>query len=206
MSMHNDPAPDIDLRGLKLAFLDALEQGANPADWLRRYPQHATALTDLALAATTPDADPPASMVARATRIARAAWQAQPGPGTGIEPSLGERVKALGLNMRDVAARVRLTSEILFKLDRRIIPVETVPARLLNELGAVLDCTADALRAGLGGRGPQTAGAMYHAHQPPEVGRQSFADAVRASLNLSADDQAYWLQQESPATPDEPQP
>src|SRR5690349_3753136 len=101
MSMHNDPAPDIDLRGLKLAFLDALEQGVNPADWLRRYPQHATALTDLALAATTPGGDPPASIVARAAQIARAAWQAQSGPVAGAEPTLGDRVKALGLNMRD---------------------------------------------------------------------------------------------------------
>jgi hypothetical protein len=178
---------------LKLAFLDALEQGEAPADWLRRYPQHAATLTDLALAATTPADDPPAAAVARAAQFARAALHMQAAPVAVAEPTLGERVKGLGLNMREVAARVRLTSEILFKLDRRIIPVDTVPARLLNELGAVLGCTADALRAGLGGVGPHTAGAMYHAHQPPTVGQQSFADAVRACLNLSAEDQAYWL-------------
>jgi hypothetical protein len=201
--MHDNPGPDGELRGVKLAFLDALEQGEAPADWLRRYPQHAATLTDLALAATTPATDLPASAVARAAALARAALHAQAtvSPQSAIrnpqsaEPALGERVKALGLNMRDVAARVRLTSEILFKLDRRIIPVDTVPARLLNELGAVLGCTADALRAGLGGAGPQTAGAMYHAKQAPAVGQQAFADAVRASLNLSAEDRAYWLDQ-----------
>ena len=193
MSMHDNPGPDGELRGVKLAFLDALEQGEAPADWLRRYPQYAATLTDLALAATIPAADPPASAVARAAACARAALAAHTAPGVVAEPALGERVKALGLNMRDVAARVRLTSEILFKLDRRIIPVDTVPARLLNELGAVLGCTADALRAGLGGAGPQTAGAMYHAKQAPAVGQQAFADAVRASLNLSAEDRAYWL-------------
>ena len=195
MSMHDNPGPDGELRGVKLAFLDALEQGEAPADWLRRYPQHAATLTDLALAATIPAADPPASAVARAAACARAALAAHTVPGVVDEPALGERVKALGLNMRDVAARVRLTSEILFKLDRRIIPVDTVPARLLNELGAVLGCTADALRAGLVGGGPQTAGAMYHAKQAPTVGQQAFADAVRASLNLSAEDRAYWLDQ-----------
>ena len=72
-----------------------------------------------------PTADPPAATVARAAQFARAALQALPAPV--VEPALGERVKALGLNMRDVAARVRLTSEILFKLDRRIIPVDTCP-------------------------------------------------------------------------------
>ena len=204
MTMHPDPAPDADLRVLKLALLDALEQGETPADWLRRFPQHAATLTDLALAATTPPMEPPATAVARAAQFARAALRALAAPATGAEPGLGDRVKALGLTMRDVATRVRLTSEILFKLDRRIIPVETVPARLLTELGAVLGCTADALRAGLGGAGPQTAGAMYHAHQPPTVGQQAFGDAVRASLNLSAEDQAYWLAEEASAAQDEP--
>ncbi len=196
MNMQNDPAQDVDVRRLKLAFLDALEEGEAPAAWLRRYPQHAATLIDLALAATTPAADAPASTVARAAGFARAALQAQAVPVAVAEPSLGERVKALGLNMRDVAARVRLTSEILFKIDRRIIPVETVPARLLGDLSAILGCTADALRAGLGGSGPQTAGAMYHAKQAPTVGQQDFAAAVRASLNLSAADRAYWLDEE----------
>jgi hypothetical protein len=190
--MQENSGPEVELRVLKLAFLDAIEQGEAAAEWLRRYPQHATSLTDLALAATMPG-DAPASAVARAAAFARAALHAQAGSVAAAEPALAARVKARGLTMREVATRVRLTSEILFKLDRRIIPVDTVPARLLNELGAVLGCTADALRAGLGGAGPQTAGAMYHAKQAPAVGQQAFADAVRASLNLSAEDRAYWL-------------
>jgi hypothetical protein len=198
--MHENQSQDIELRVLKLAFLDALEQGEAPAEWLRRYPQYAASLTDLALAAVVPATDPPAATVARAAQFARTALRAQAAPGA--EPALGDRVKALGLNMRDVAARVRLTSEILFKLDRRIIPVDTVPARLLNDLGTILGCTAEALRAGLGGVGPQTAGAMYHAKQAPTVGQQAFADAVRASLNLSAEDRAYWLRADSPEQPE----
>ena len=79
-----------------------------------------------------------------------------------------------------------------------------MPARLLSELGAVLGCTAEAVRAGLGGGGPQTAGAMYHSPQPPTVGQQSFADAVRATLNLSAEDQAYWLREDEPTASDNP--
>ena len=196
MSMQNDPAQDGDVRLLKLAFLDALEGGEAPAAWLRRYPQHAATLIDLALAVRSTADDPPAAAVDRAARFARTALQAQAAPALVAEPTLGERVKTLGLNMREVAARVRLTSEILFKIDRRIIPVETVPARLLGDLGTILGCTADALRAGLGGTGPQTAGAMYHAKQAPTVGQQDFAAAVHASLNLSAADRAYWLDED----------
>jgi hypothetical protein len=195
MSKANNPTEDTDLRAIQVAFLAALEQGEAPAPWLRRYPQHARALTDLALAATVPVPEPTQAEVARTADILRAALTQHATRNT--QPvRLGERVKALGLKMADVAAQVRLTSDILFKIDRRIIPVETVPARLLDQLAGILDCSATALRAGLAGRAPQTAGAMYHAKQQPTTGQQSFADAVRASVSLAEADRAYWLDEE----------
>jgi hypothetical protein len=191
MTTPNNPTDTNDLRAVQIAFLEALEQGEPPAAWLRRYPQYAQTLTDLALTVAAPATDPTPADIAHAEGILRSALQArtlaQPAP------RLAERVKARGLSMREVAARVRLTSDILFKIDRRVIPVDTVPARLLDQLGQVLGCTADALRAGLAGSAPPTAGAMYHAKQAPTVGQQPFADAVRTSVALPAADRAYWL-------------
>jgi hypothetical protein len=189
MSTPTNPAEETDLRGIKLAFLEALEQGEAPASWIRQYPQYARALTDLALAATAP-ADPPEATITRAATFLRATLPTTP---LAQAVTFGERVKQAGLSMRDVATRVRLNTEILFKLDRRIIPVETVPTRLLDQLATMLGCSPEALRAGLAGNGPQTAGAMYHAKQPPAVGQQPFAEAVRASLTIAPADRAYWL-------------
>ena len=188
MTMQHDP----ELRMIKLAFLEAIERGDTPAAWIGRYPQHALALTDLALAASSTEDEPSAALVSRAADFTRTALAAHLAP----QPvSLGERVKALGLTMRAVAAQVRLSSDVLVKLDRRVVPVETVPVRLLDQLGQVLGCTADALRLGLGGAMPQTTGAMYHAKAPPTVGQQSFADAVRTSVTLAKADREYWLEQ-----------
>src|SRR5438045_1161121 len=118
MSTSNNPTEETDLRAIKLAFLDAIEQGEAPAPWLRRYPQHARILTDLALA-TIPAAEPTEAEVVQATAILRQTLTQHLARNT--QPvHLGERVKALGLKMGEVAARVRLTGDILFKLDLRI--------------------------------------------------------------------------------------
>ena len=195
MSKANNPTEDTDLRAIQVAFLAALEQGEAPAAWLRRYPQHARALTDLALTATVPVPEPTVAEVTRAEDILHAALTQLAARNT--QPvRLGERVKALGLKIADVAAQVRLTSDILVKIDRRIIPVETVPTHLLDQLAGLLDCSVAALRAGLAGRAPQTSGAMYHSKQQPTPGQQSFVDAVRTSVSLTEADRAYWLDEE----------
>jgi hypothetical protein len=179
-------------REVQIAFLAALERGERLDGWLRRYPQHAARLIDLAQAHGLEAAAPAlgAATVAAVAAIARrtlAATLAAPAL------SLGERAQAAGFSLRDLAARVGLSSDILVKIDRRVVRPETVPARLVRELAAALDCTAAALRAGLAGSGPVTAGALYHARQAPRVGQQSFADAVRTSVALPAADRARWL-------------
>src|SRR5215204_7494076 len=98
MSKANNPTEDTDLRAIQIAFLAALEQGEGPAAWLRRYPQHARTLTDLALAATVPVPEPTEAEVTHAASILRDALTQYAVRST--QPvHLGERVKALGLKM-----------------------------------------------------------------------------------------------------------
>ena len=190
---HNSEATDTEsLREAQLGLLAALERGEGAAPSLRRYPQHAAALIDLALARAGEDAapEPDAAQVAATAAIARRALAqvAAPAP-----VGLAERANRAGLSLRELASRVGLTSDILFKIDRRVVRAETVPAALLRELGRALDCTAEAVRAGLTGGAPVTAGALYHAASAPQVGQQTFAEAVAGSVTLDAESRARWL-------------
>jgi hypothetical protein len=194
---HRDPQAADTLRHVQFAFLDALDRGERPDTWLQRYPQYAAALVDLAQARDLEAALPPpsAAAVAAVAAIARRTLGATTGPAL----SLSERARQAGLSIRDLAARVGLTSDILFKIDRRVVRPETVPGALVRDLAAALDCTATALRAGLTG-GPVTVGALYHAKQAPQVGQQTFAEAVAASVALPPADRQRWL--EAAARPD----
>ncbi|HUS14994.1 MAG TPA: hypothetical protein VM536_08270 [Chloroflexia bacterium] len=177
---------------VKLAFLDALERGERPDGWLQRYPQHAAALLDLAQARDLEAAAPQpsaAEVAAIATIARRTLATAQ---GTPVL-TLSERARQAGLSLRELAGRVGISSDVLVKIDRCVVRPETVPAALLRELAALLDCTAAAVRAGLGGAGPVTAGAYYHAAQAPQVSQQTFAEAVAASVALDPEARARWL-------------
>ena len=194
---NRDPQATESLRHVQFAFLEALDRGERPDGWLQRYPQHAATLIDLAQARDLEAALPPptAAEVAAVAAIARRTLAAT----TGAALSLSERARQAGLSIRDLAARVGLTSDILFKIDRRVVRPETVPGVLVRDLAAALGCTATALRAGLTG-GPVTAGALYHAKQAPQVGQQTFAEAVTASVALPPAARQRWL--EAAAHPD----
>src|SRR5690349_10492028 len=179
-------------RELQLAFLDALERGERPDSWLRRYPQHAATLIDLAQARALEEAaaEPNPADVAAVVAIARRTLAAAlPAPVL----TLSERASRAGLTLRALAARVGLSSDILVKMDRRVVRPETVPGALVRELATALNSTAAVIRAGLAGSGPVTAGALYHARQAPQVGQQSFAEAVESSVALAPEARARWL-------------
>jgi len=195
MTLQSTPSglagPD-DNRTIHIAFLAALEAGEKPDAWLRRYPQHAPALIDLAQAYGVEAAQPAprsADIAAVAVIGRRTLAQATAPAALG----LAARATRAGLTLRELAGRVGLSSDILLKVDRCIIQPNTVPTRLVEQLAQLLGCTAEALRLGLAGAAPRTAGAMYHAAQAPQVGQQTFAEAVRSSRMISPADRKRWL-------------
>ena len=186
------PAGPDDNRAIHIAFLAALEAGEKPDAWLRRYPQHAPTLIDLAQAYGVEAAQPaprPADIAAVAAIGRRTLAQATAPAALG----LAARATRAGLTLRELAGRVGLSSDILHKVDRCIIQPNTVPTRLVEQLAQLLGCTAEALRLGLAGAAPRTAGAMYHAAQAPQIGQQTFAEAVRSSRMISPADRKRWL-------------
>jgi len=76
--MHENEQPR-DRRELKLALISAYQYGEPPAAWIRRYPQAARALTDLALALETARRVPaptPGELCRAAGWLRRALWLA----------------------------------------------------------------------------------------------------------------------------------
>ncbi len=184
------------LREIKLAFIAAHERGEPLDAWLERYPQHARALIDLAMALDetrrrpTPDAAELAlagEALRKALRRVAGTPLAQPAPG------LMARARALGMRLPALAQRLRLWPEILVKLDQGFIRPDTIPRRLVEQLAATLDCPTELVLAWLPPT-PRTVGAQYYADRTPEPPRQeSFAEALARAQGLPEADRQWWL-------------
>ena len=195
--MNTDQVPETipdDLRTIELAFLAARERGEPLAPWLERYPEHRERLIDLAqlVDPTISDTEPTAEAVtAMAAILRRALDQALP---PAAAPRLVERARGLGIAVPHLAQHLRLSADIVYKLDRGFIQAETVPRRLLNELAAALEWPVEQLAASLQRARPATQAAMYHARTAPQAAQtQSFAEALAQATTLGAEDRAHWL-------------
>jgi hypothetical protein len=183
------------LREIKLAFIAAHERGEPLAMWLERYPQHARTLIDLAMALEMGKRQPAPSPeeIATASEALRGALQQVTGaPLSRPAPGFMARARALGMRAPTLAQRLRLHPTILIKLDQGFIRVDSVPRRLIEQLAAALDSSAEMVLASLP-QVPHTAGAQYYADRAPEPARQeSFADALAGAEGLPEADRQLW--------------
>jgi hypothetical protein len=191
-------------RELEERFLDAYLRGEPLAAWLARYPQHAAQLAELALAVDSQahlPAAAPDDVAAARSALLRALEEvplpalAPVGPVPAeAAPGLAERAQALGLALPQLARQLRLTPDLLFKLDRGYIRLDTVPRRFLAHVAAVLHTTADGLLAGLpGGPAPATAVGYYTQDRPREAQQQSFVEALEHARSLPAAERDRWV-------------
>lgn len=99
-------------------------------------------------------------------------------------------------SLREVARGLGLGVDVLSALEAGRIRASTVPERLLQRLSALLDTAAGQVQAMLAG--PTQAPAFLRSRQgerkdaaaPDEM---SFADAVRLSAEMSAEEKSTWL-------------
>lgn len=159
-------------------------------DYMRRYPDYAHELRefalyyhiagiDIAAQDALPEADlsPAAQRALAQIREERAPTAA---PVTPIAGLVKEGSKA-GYSPKGLAEAVRLTTDVLAKLEAHAIDAATIPTTLIERLSAALRVTPAAVAAYLGGSGPAQAGAFYYADKSPEQRQESFLDAVRQS-------------------------
>ena len=110
-----------------------------------------------------------------------------------VGAGLAARAQALGLGLPQLARQLRLTPDLLFKLDRGYLRLDTVPRRFLAHIAAVLHTTAEGLLAGLpGGPAPAAAVGYLHADQPQEAQQQTFLEALAHARGLPAAERERW--------------
>ncbi len=197
----------------KLELVAAHEQGQTDAirAALTRYPAYSDELTTFATALVATETDPfgdsletvlaDTQAVAQAARnrAFAAVFGATPVAAPVAVATSAVSLKALwqkrGLTMSAVAQRLGLGLDVLSDLEAGRIRVASVPARLLNAFSEMLDATVDQIvgamsvpRLALNMRSKQ--GATIGEQTPTEI---DFADAIRQSAEMTAEQKATWL-------------
>lgn len=178
-------------------FMLAYARGEPLQEWLARYPQYARDLAELALGLEAQRRLPsaPADEVAFVRSAMLKVLEELP-LGSSSEPALGlaARARALKIGIPDLARRLRLTPDLLVKLDQGYIRLETVPRRFLAHVAQGLETTAEALLRGLQA-GPQVAGGMafYTKGRPQAAQQQTFAAALDQAGGMPAAERARWI-------------
>ncbi|HEX9058314.1 MAG TPA: hypothetical protein VF818_12365 [Ktedonobacterales bacterium] len=153
-------------------------------DYIGRYPDYATEISEFAVYFHTiafdlpePDAVPAAQLSPAARNVLA---QIQPPPPPAIA-GLVKQGTVVGFSPRKLAEAVRLTTDLLGKLEARAIDVATIPPTLIRRLAETLKVAPEAVAAYLGASGPAQAGAFFYADQAPTQRQESFLDAVQRS-------------------------
>lgn len=192
-----------ELRTVLFAFLDACEHEPMPKleEWIKEYPQYSRELTSFAvyqhvIERTDPTAEENEAFAGTDLRVGRKALEEafatlpEPGP----LASIVARAKELKLSPKTLATFLDLAADIIMKLERRMLILDSIPDVLLERLATSLYCGITQLRAFLGEATTQSVPTFYHAQQPPAIGRrQTFVDAVRGSRMMSPGQKEKWL-------------
>src|SRR5579871_404679 len=160
--------------------------------WLDRYPEHAADL--LQWSAQAPLADRAETLYADPEGEARtlavglnvvAEFRAR------YESSLTSLLSR-GLNAAALAERLALSVPLVFKLERRLLSLASLPATLLDRLADALQVTERQVRDYLQQPPTLAAGARYRADSAPRAGRQQdFLQAVRTDPEMTEEQKAF---------------
>lgn len=108
--------------------------------------------------------------------------------------SLSTSATELGMDLADLGRQLRLSSEILQKLDLRLLRISTLPERLFDMLADSLMVPVENIRAYIGMPPAVPAGIRFHAASgEPNVILESFEDALLDEADISDEDRAFWL-------------
>lgn len=202
------------LQRITAQYIDAYEHGEHPSieEYIRRYPAFASELLEFALfyqsyvaGVLEPTAPPEPKLDANASaalsrirasrRAASPAAAAVPYAGTprgAIQPIQGiarEGIKR-GLPPAKLAAILRITPDVLAKLDARAITVASIPHAFLRHVADELKVPTGAITAYLSGQ-VSAQPSFFFAEKAPEQGQESFVRAIEESA-LPPDEKVRW--------------
>lgn len=159
-------------------------------DYIARNPDLAPELTDFALYYHTIAEDLPALDTAnppQPSAAARRAFASLFGPSI---QGLVARGAEVGVTPPALMERMRLSPDLLGKLEARAVTITSIPPTLVARLADSLQVPPAAISSFLGAQ-PASA-AFFYADQAPQPNQESFADAVRASA-LPEATKSEWL-------------
>jgi hypothetical protein len=164
-------------------YVDEFRTGRSPRieEYVKTYPEYTRDLLEFAVYfhtvgfdAAEPDEVPAAVLSPGAdkalTRIR----------GLHIE-GLVKQGTTVGYSPLGLAEAVGITTDLLGKLEARVITVATIPPTLVGRLAEALKVAPDAVASYLGAARPGQAGVFYYADQPPTQQQEAFLDAIQAS-------------------------
>jgi hypothetical protein len=166
---------------LTAQYVADYEAGLSPSldEYIARNPDIAQELADFALYFHTVAADLPALDTANPPLPSAAAQRAFARLfGSSIQGLVARGVE-VGITAPKLMERIRLSPDLLGKLEARALTTTSIPTTLVARLAESLQAPAAAISSFLGAR-PASA-AFYYADQAPQARQESFADAVRAS-------------------------
>jgi hypothetical protein len=171
-------------------YADDYRSGRAPRmeEYVQRYPHYTRELLEFAVYFHTVGFDaaelddvpaanlsPAAHKALAQIRMRRASASSQPLEG------LVKQGATIGYSPRKLADAVGLTTDLLGKLEARVIAVATIPPTLVRRLANALKVAPEAVAAYLGAARPGDALAFYYADQPPTQQQDFFLDAVQTS-------------------------
>jgi hypothetical protein len=183
-------------------YADDYRAGRAPRmeEYVQRYPHYARELLEFAVYyhtvgfdAAEPDEIPAADLSPAAhkalaqIRIRRASASSQ------LLEGLVKRGATIGYSPRKLADAVGLTTDLLGKLEARVIAGATIPLTLVRRFADALKVEPDAVAAYLGAARPGQVGAFYYSDEPPTQQQEPFLDAVQASA-LSPEQKQQWVE------------
>ncbi len=108
--------------------------------------------------------------------------------------SLSASAMDLGMDLAELGRHLRLSADILHKLDLRLLRVSTLPERLFDLLADTLMVSVDNIRTYVALPPAIPAGVRFHATSgEPTIVLESFEDALLDEDDLSDEDRGFWL-------------
>lgn len=177
---------EFDYEGDAIAVAFVQEGGRDLSAWATRYPEHARTLTQIAAHECF---GAPAADDSRVCELGIAALLARRPAMT----SLVQAAKAEGMDLEETAEELLLPEGMLWKLHRRLVALESVPATLVSRLAETLRRSVDEVRSYLAQPPMLAAGASYRADETPETVQEPFADALGSDPETTNAMRERWL-------------
>jgi hypothetical protein len=111
-----------------------------------------------------------------------------------ISWSLRESAEALGMDLVEIARQLRLSQDVLHKLDLRLLHVASLPERLFDKLSDVLLVPIEQLRTYVALPPAIPVGIRFHAENGnPVIVFETFEEALLDDDDISDEDRKHWL-------------